>query len=119
MPRRLRDSGPLADVGVVDVPVGYPGHVVADAASPEVIGYLGHRRDLGSPGHEQRQELRLAGALPGHHAVQHLPEPAGGRRMTGHQHGGAGRRTGVPSGGAVVDPSDLGTVAGAVVIVHS
>ena len=54
-----------ADVGVVDISVRHPRHVVADPAPAQLVGYLGHRNDLGAPRFEQRQELLVTGPLTG------------------------------------------------------
>ncbi len=61
-----------AHVGVVDVPVGHVGDLVADGLDAQLVGHLGHGPDLGAPGAEQGDDLVLADDLTVDHAGQHV-----------------------------------------------
>ena len=82
-----------ADVGVVDVPVGHEGHLVADDLRPQAIGDFGDGPDLGAAGGEQGHDLVLVDLPSRHHRGQHFPDRAAGR---GERHGRRrrGHRTG-------------------------
>ena len=81
-----------AHVGVVDVAVVHEGDGVAHHLATQLVGHLGHRRHLGTPGREQGDDLVDAHFLAHQHAGQHLAHRPGGPRLAGHQPGRLDRR---------------------------
>ena len=81
-----------ADVGVVDVPVGHVGDLVAHDVVAELVGHLGHGPHLGAAGAEQGDDLVLVDRLSGQHRVEHLGDRTADGGQGDHLGSGGGGR---------------------------